>query len=401
MQHTKRIFLAGLLLGMAGIAQAAEKQCVPVGKWLEVNNHSTISQPALLKRVTQSKVVLLGEDHDNPQHHRWQLQTIAKLQAIQPNMALGFEAFPRRVQPILDRWIKDELTEKEFLKAVDWETIWNYNPKYYMPMFQFARMNKIPLYALNVDRELIRKIGQIGWENIPENERLGVGDPAPPSQDYKDALAEIFSQHSKGGHGHGDTKNGEKSPEFDPSSDRFQRFIQSQQVWDRAMAEIAYQGVTKDSVKMFVAVLGAGHIMGGYGVPHQLKDLGINKVTGLLPWDGGIGCEQLEPGLADYVFGMTPPEKTGGKHEHPMLGVYLEPTANGHVNVSRIVSGSVAEKAGLKKDDVILEAAGKKVEKVPDVVNIVRSVAYGTWLPLKIQRDGKQIDIIAKFPAKK
>ena len=60
---------------------------------------------------------------------------------------IGFEMFPRRVQPALDRWVKGELTEQEFLNAVNWRKSWGYDAKLYMPLFDFARMNRIPVVA--------------------------------------------------------------------------------------------------------------------------------------------------------------------------------------------------------------------------------------------------------------
>lgn len=64
--------------------------------------------------VKDKSVVLLGETHINPEHHRWQLQMLATLYAARPDMVIGFEMFPRRVQKILDQWVAGELTESEF-----------------------------------------------------------------------------------------------------------------------------------------------------------------------------------------------------------------------------------------------------------------------------------------------
>ncbi len=71
----------------------------------------------LLAAMAGRAVVLLGEQHDDMDHHRWQLQTLATLHTLRPRMVIGFEMFPRRVQPVLDRWVAGELTEAEFLAA--------------------------------------------------------------------------------------------------------------------------------------------------------------------------------------------------------------------------------------------------------------------------------------------
>lgn len=387
------VLLGGLLLSNTAWAEPPQ-QCVPLGKWFDITDQKPLSHRETIKQLALQEIVLLGEDHDNVQHHRWQLHTIAKLHALQPDMAIGFESFPRRLQPVLDRWINNELTEKEFLKEVEWENIWNYDIKYYMPMFQFARMHNIHIYAMNVERTLIKKVGQEGWANVPKEEREGVGDPAPASKDYIDSLAGIFSQHMPHG------SNGEQ-PAFDTNEPGFVRFTQSQQVWDRAMAEIAHQAVRKDKHKLFVGVMGAGHIMQGFGIPHQLNDMGKHRVRSLLPWDGAIGCENLEPGLSDLAFGMTPPDKEEKKKKHrPMLGIYLEASEKG-VNITKLVPSSLAEGMGMKKGDIITQVAGSPVERVSDVVNVVKNMQRGTWLPITVKRGDKTIEMVAKFPPKK
>ena len=94
--------------------------------------------------------------HDNPEHHRWQLQTLAALHAVRPDMVIGFEMFPRRVQKALDQWVAGELSEAQFLAASDWNAVWSTDAKLYLPLFHFARMNRLPMVALNIDTRLRR-----------------------------------------------------------------------------------------------------------------------------------------------------------------------------------------------------------------------------------------------------
>ncbi len=379
------------------------QQCVPMGQWVEGKTLKPLTQDVLLKRLLDNRVVILGEDHNNVEHHRWQLHTIAKLYARYPNMVLGFESFPRRVQPILDQWVQGELTEQAFLKAVDWETIWVYNADFYLPMFHFARMNKIPMYAMNVTRGLVSLVGKEGWVNIPEKDREGVTDPAAPDQEYMEMLAEVYRQHATGmtSHGHGSDPEAEPEEEapkaVDLTDPGFLRFVQGQQLWDRAMAQVAHEVVSQDKDILFVAVMGAGHIMGGSGVPHQLASLGTEKNISLLAWDGVIDCEQLSQGLVDVAYGTALYEEAPEKVK-PRIGVFLEQAEQG-VSVSRLVKKSIAEAIGIKPNDIIKTAAGKPMETISDVVKVVQNTAFGTWLPLTIIRGDKEIEMVAKFPA--
>ncbi|HFE39211.1 MAG TPA: PDZ domain-containing protein [Gammaproteobacteria bacterium] len=387
-------------LAMASVPKLG--QCVLEGQWVSYNgvSHNPASVASLL---SQTNVVLLGEDHDNPEHHRWQLQTLSGIYALQPNMVLGFEAFPRSTQKILDQWVAGELSEKEFLEAVDWDKIWRFNKDYYMPMFHFARMNRIPMYALNVDRKLVSRVGSEGWDNIPEKEREGVSKPAAPSQAYIDVLADVFSQHMPK---HAHRRDGQV-PELTAeeiqeitAKPSFQHFLQGQLLWDRAMAEVFYDAVKNKKHPVIVGILGAGHIMGHYGVPHQLNAMGLSNIKTLMAWDNTLDCQQLRDGAVDIAFGIAEidEEEIAAEQERPRLGVYLE--HNKGVLISRLVKGSVGEASGIQQGDRIVRIAGKAVEKVSDVVEAVRATAFGTWLPMTIDRGGKKLALVAKFPAR-
>jgi len=104
--------------------------------------------------------VLLGESHTDVDHHLWQLNTLAALQGRGANLVIGFEAFPRRLQSVLNDWVEGKLTDAAFLKASEWRQVWGYDSALYMPLFRFARLNRIPMIALNVERRLVLQVGQ-------------------------------------------------------------------------------------------------------------------------------------------------------------------------------------------------------------------------------------------------
>lgn len=101
--------------------------------------------------MAKRDVVLLGERHVSEDDHRWQVQTLAALYALRPDMVIGFEMLPRRVQAALDRWVAGELTVKQFLEQTGWDDIWGMPAELYLPLVQFARINHIPMLALNID----------------------------------------------------------------------------------------------------------------------------------------------------------------------------------------------------------------------------------------------------------
>ncbi|MBI3343696.1 MAG: ChaN family lipoprotein [Gammaproteobacteria bacterium] len=371
--------------------------CVPVARWVTPGNEraTPLDSPDLMTRLAQRRVVLLGEVHDSFEHHRWQLQTLAALYARRPDMVLGFEMFPRRAQDVLDRWVEGKLSEAEFLKQSEWHKVWNYDPSLYMPLFHFARMNRIPMLALNVDRGLTTKVRELGWDAVPESGRQGVSKPAPAQPAYLEELLGVYQKHRRPDTGHGDTPRDAKPVALDDPD--FLRFVQGQQVWDRAMAEAIAQAVKKTDSALVIGIMGAGHVMHRYGVPYQLEDLGVADSAVLLAWDQERDCKDLKPGIADAVFGIAAPAETI-KTGKPRLGIILD-GAEGKVRVSKVMEGGVGDDAGIIAGDVLIEMAGVKIKAATDVSAIVQSQAPGTWLPITLSREGHEFDIVAKFPA--
>ncbi len=401
----------GLSLSLASYGDDA---CVPVARWVTPGNEGVASLeiPDLMTRLAQRRVVLLGELHDSLEHHRWQLQTLAALYAQRPDMVLGFEMFPRRAQDVLDRWVEGKLSEADLLKQSEWHTVWNYDSSLYMPLFHFARMNRIPMLALNVDRGLTTKVREQGWEAVPEAEHEGVSKPAPAQPAYLEELLGVYQTHGRSDVKHGDTSKDAKPVALDDPD--FLRFVQSQQVWDRAMAETIARAVKKSSDALVVGIMGAGHVMHRYGVPYQLEDLGVADSAVLLAWDQERDCKDLKPGIADAVFGIAAPADdvqgrtnvaggrtpgaTAAKTGKPRLGIILDGT-EGKVRISKVMEGGVGDAAGIIVNDVLIEMAGIKIKEAGEVGTIVQRQAPGTWLPIKLSREGHAFDIVAKFPA--
>lgn len=381
------------------VSTAKERSCVRPGAWFDPHARQTIDTPQALSRLKDARVVLLGETHVVADHHRWHTQTVAQLYAQHPDMILGFEAFPRRVQPALDKWVAGELTQAEFLKQSEWDTVWRYDANLYLPLFHFARMNAIPMVALNVDRSLLNKVSQNGWKAVPQSERRSIGNPAPISDGYIKMLGESFGEHDNG---NGQLNGTPKGPGLDDP--RFARFVDVQVTWDRAMAEAAATALKTARAQgrdpQLVAVMGRGHLDYGFGVPHQLADLGISNVQVLLPWDKLRPCEELTqaPAPGDLVYGLAATEDYMGNHaDGPTLGVLIESTDSG-VLIKKVLKGSVAEASGLKADDLVTSAAGRSVAKSGDLVAIIKATNPGTWLPLNVKRAGDDMNIIARFP---
>ncbi|NMG65475.1 hypothetical protein GPA19_10995 [Azoarcus indigens] len=273
-------------------AAAEEAACVPPGTWL-VPGKGAVAADAALAAAAAGQVVLLGERHDSHAHHRWQLETLKALRARRPDLTLALEMFPRRAQPALQAWVAGELDEAAFLERSNWNTVWRMDAGLYLPILRYARDTRLPLQALNVDRELIRRVTREGFARVEEDAREGLSAPAPASGAYRDWLAAIHASHA--------SAHGGK-----PDAEAAARFVEAQLVWDRAFAQGIRGVLDARPGTLVVALIGNGHLRGGDGVARQLADLGVGQVRTFLPWDAGEDCKALQPGYADAVVGLPP-----------------------------------------------------------------------------------------------
>ncbi len=397
----RRILICLVLLAVAGaaghvVSGARDAVCVPAGQWAipDGGRADPLAVAQVFARLAGQQVVLLGENHENREHHRWELYTVAGLHALRPDMVLGFEMFPRRVQPVLDRWVAGELTAEQLLTQTEWSKVWGFDPSLYLPLFEFARMNRVPMVALNVDRTLISRVGEGGWSSIPPADREGVSDPAPAAPGYLAVLYESFLEHHAGESGASMEK---RAPgDADLADPKFRRFVEGQQLWDRAMAQRLAERLRPEASPLVVGIMGSGHLRDGYGVPFQLKDLGVRSVATALPWDEDDACGSLHPGLATVVYGVQ--ARPAPEPPRPRLGIAIEP-ATGGVRVREVTQGSPADQAGLRAGDLITRAASEPVADPADLIATVRRQPPGTILPLTVQRGEQAIEILARFPA--
>jgi hypothetical protein len=298
------------------------------------------------------------------------------------------------------------------------------------------------MIALNVDRDFVSRVRREGWAAIPADERVGLSDPAAASTAYRESLVEVYAveqSHATGGPESGDphqaaadagspadevaapaieakaSADADDAPAIEGDalaeeaeepavdiesaleSEDFARFVAAQLTWDRAMAEALAAARQRQPDSLVVGILGRGHVEHGYGVPHQLADLGISGAAVVLPIERAASCDGLRADLADAVFVIESPARVAPPPPRPRLGVMLERSDDG-VQIVNVMEGSIAEAIALQPDDIVVSAAGFPIAQLSELIEIVQRQAPGTWLPLTIRRDGENLDFVAKFP---
>lgn len=246
------------------------------------------------------QVVLLGETHDIAEIHRWQLHVIAFLHMLRPDMAVGFEMFPRRLQPVLDEWVAGALDTTTFLVKSEWRDVWGFPPEIYLPIFHFCRQQNVPMLALNCHRPLVTRVGREGWDAIPEDERDGLTPSAPATLAYRRYLFGLVGG-SRRSAPVAAAATGPEDPAFD-------RFVRAQQTWDRAFACNIVKAQERLEQPLVVGIIGRGHLEYGHGTPFQLRNLGVDQIGVLLPSEAEEIDLARSKGIADALFHLDRPE---------------------------------------------------------------------------------------------
>lgn len=274
--------------------------------WLDAATGKKISHQTLMAEMARKRVVLLGETHDRFDIHRWQLNVASGLLAHRSDIAVGFEMFPRRCQPVLDRWVAGELSVHDFLEGAEWETVWRFDPELYLPLFHFCRQFGVPMLALNCERDLVTRVGKEGWDAIPEDERDGLTPAVQASHAHRQYLFDIT-----GGGGSDRPIAGADDPGFD-------RFVRAQQTWDRAFACNIAKALEARIAGQIIGIIGRGHMEYGHGTPFQLAQLGVDDTAILLPSDDG-GFGRGHRNIGNAIFRLPgPPDRAAPRKPRPI-----------------------------------------------------------------------------------
>jgi len=88
-------------------------------------------------------------------------------------------------------------------------------------------------------------------------------------------------------------------------------------------------------------------------------------------------------------------------NNHPKLGVKIEDIENGNgAKIVNVEEGSVADKTGLKKDDIITEINGEKVDNVDEIRESLNEINDKDSFNLKVKRNNSDMNFEVKIPKK-
>jgi len=267
------------------------------GQILDLHKGTSLDFEAFSAQIAPHDLVFVGEVHDQPEHHLIQVQILQAMMTCCGPVDLAMEFFRTPQQPVLDRYMAGEMSEAEFLQAVDWDANWGFPYHLYRPLLALARENGSRVLALNVPRDLVRKVARVGLEGLTAEERTRL----PRRIDLTDGAHRDYVRKAFLMHRHEEMPN-------------FQFFYEAQCVYEDVMAEnlATYFERAGRNHRKVVAFTGNGHLVYRFGVPNRVVNrIPVAAVT-VLPFVLA-GPMSIPSEIADYVW-LTAGWSKG--HEH-------------------------------------------------------------------------------------
>ncbi|HSC82010.1 MAG TPA: ChaN family lipoprotein [Pseudomonas sp.] len=242
-----------------------------LGQIRDLHSGELLSPQQLVERLAQAPRVLVGEQHDNPDHHALQLWLLRELGARRAQGSLLLEMLTPDQQARVDEvqaQSRAGQAPRDLIGALAWQPGWDWSV--YGPLVSEALRQPYPLLAANLDRREIMRIYQ-------QRPTLAAGAATTPA--VQQALfADIRESHCG----------------LLPES-QLPAMLAVQQQRDRRMAERL-----KAAPQPAMLLAGNFHVRKDLGVPLHLRDLGADagNVVLLLAEVG----QEVAAGSADYVW---------------------------------------------------------------------------------------------------
>ena len=422
-----RAFL-GMALGAALLAGCAGGQVPLAGNGLSPYPIERAPQPGdvvhlptgilmnfeqMMDIVDAAKVVYIGEMHTNFQAHEAQRRIVAELERRHPGkVAIGMEMFREPQQPVLDRWVRGELSELQFLKESKWHDNWGSDFGNYRGILELARDRRLDVVALNPSKETQKQFASAGSGPLPPELAAKV-----PDTDFSDPYQRAMLQAIFAGHGashKGAPRERSAEEHWMEAAAREQRmagarekmfesFFRTQVLWDESMASrvVDYLRGPAGEGKKMVVIAGGFHVRHGLGVPRRVLRRAAWPQAIVLPTEISIPEELREELTMDVDVPEVPliagdfawmVEYEDIEKKRVKLGVAMR-VEEMQVIVDRIVPGSAAAEAGIQPGDVFVSIDDFPIAEMGDVVIAISGKKPGETAKVILKRDGKEITV--------
>jgi uncharacterized iron-regulated protein len=234
---------------------------------------------------------LLGEVHDNPDHHAFQLECLIALGENGLRPVVAFEQFDREYEPALRRLLAAGGATAEAVATTTNFDRKNWGWDLYRPLIETALRYRMPLRAANLSRAVAGRIVKSGLDSLGEGRTTTLRIDAAWSEAREQVLREIIRE----GHCHA-------LPES---------IVPGMALAQRARDATLAEALLDPGPDGAVLIAGNGHVRRDIGVPLYLRQ--TRPGESIL----SVGLLEVESGMtdpADYLAGST-----GGETQHDFV----------------------------------------------------------------------------------
>jgi uncharacterized iron-regulated protein len=357
---------------------------VSAGKIYSAREGSHISFQKMIKEMKKSEFIYIGETHNSLPMHDIQSKIIQALYEQDRNLSIGLEMFPVSFQEALNKWSMAILSQDEFIRESRWYVNWNFNFGFYEKIFNLAKNNKIPLYALNAPRLIIRKIRMKGWDKLSEDEKKAVPKPDVSHEEHRVLIRTIFESL--------ELPHQMKAGDLDMV---FEGLYRAQSAWDEVMAFNALQSRGREGRKMVVLV-GSGHLLYNLGInrrAYEKNRLPLKTVICVVIPEGKKSIK-VARSLADYVWGINEEKMP----IFPSIGLSFKKFDRlDNLVIERKPIDGISKNANFEKGDVVLSVDGKSFYDINELRIYLAEFNWDDEVKFCLLRNAQQLEVLLKF----
>lgn len=226
-----------------------------VGEIWDVKGKKFISRGDLESELAANKYVLLGEKHDNPDHHRLQAELVRELGAKNKSAIVGFEQLDvSQSKALKSHFDVNPWSARGIGAAVNWKKSGWPDWRMYEPIAQAALDNKMQIVPLNLSKSLAQKVASRGLAVLDDNlyRQLQLGKPIPRKLRLP-LVEELRASHC-----------------YMVPDRGVDRLVRVQRARDAFMA---YETYNRGMAKGAILIVGAGHARKEWGIPKYIAQL--------------------------------------------------------------------------------------------------------------------------------
>ena len=206
---------------------------------------------ALWQAVAKANIIYVGETHDRPGDHAYELRLVREMIRRRIAFAIGWEMFDQTQQPLLDAWDRGAISLQQLFRDTGFDRAWAVYSPIYSKILKTAQRSARTNVALNATPALVRKVAH--GQSLSHRQRAQLPRGFTTSEASYRNFVSLMGKHPDLPAGH------------------LRSFFAAQNVWDQTMADRILQFNRLQSGAKLVVLAGRGHVAGGFGVPFYVE----------------------------------------------------------------------------------------------------------------------------------